>query len=96
MTSDTAANPFLSESTLPYGRPDFANISDEHYRPAFEAGFAAHLAEIAAIGANAEPATFENTVLALERSGRLLYRVSVVFYNNTSSHATESMQALET
>lgn len=96
MTVNSRNNPFLSVSTLPYGLPDFASITDEDFLPAFEAGFSEHLAEIAAIGSAAEPATFENTVLAMERSGQLLSRAAAVFFNNSSSDATAAIQELET
>lgn len=96
MTDDSAGNPFLAESTLPYGLPDFSRIRDEHFIPAFEAGFSQHLAEIAAIGSAPEGPTFDNTVLPLERSGQLLDRVAAVFFNNSSSHATDTVQAIET
>ncbi|MBG0741618.1 M3 family metallopeptidase [Paeniglutamicibacter antarcticus] len=96
MTVTSRNNPFLSVSTLPYGLPDFASITDEDFLPAFEAGFSGHLAEIAGISSTAEPATFENTVLAMERSGQLLSRVAAVFFNNSSSDATAEIQELET
>ncbi|WP_427018059.1 M3 family metallopeptidase [Pseudarthrobacter sp. P1] len=95
MTVDATGNPFMAASTLPYGLPDFAAIKDEHYLPAFDAGMAAQLAEIEAITANPEPATFANTVVDMERSGQLLNRVAAVFYNASSSHATEPIQAIE-
>ena len=72
-------NPFFEPSTLPYGMPPFAEIRDEHYRPAFEKGMADQLEEIAAITASAELPTFDNTMLPLERSGQLLDRVATVF-----------------
>ncbi|HEY8293873.1 MAG TPA: M3 family metallopeptidase, partial [Micrococcaceae bacterium] len=93
MTDD--ANPFLSESTLPYGLPDFAAIRDGDYLPAFEAGFRDHLEEIAAITADPAPADFANTAEAMERSGQQLRRVSLAFYNITSSHGTPALLALE-
>ena len=89
------SNPFASPSTLPFGFPPFAAIRHEHYRPAFEAGVAEQRAEIAAITANPEPATFDNTLVPLERSGRLLDRTMRVFYELSSSMATPEMQALE-
>ncbi|HEV7168316.1 MAG TPA: M3 family metallopeptidase [Micrococcaceae bacterium] len=95
-TSDFGDNPFLAASTLPYGLPDFASIRDEHYVPAFEAGFSEHLTEIAAIAADPEPPSFLNTVVALERSGQLLDRVCAAFFNSSSSHATDAIQAIET
>lgn len=93
MTS--AANPFLSPSTLPFGLPPFEEIREEHYAPAFEQGMAEHLAEIEEIAANPEPATFENTIEALERSGALLDRVSAVFFNQASSDATPGVQEIQ-
>ncbi|WP_329138082.1 M3 family metallopeptidase [Streptomyces sp. NBC_01476] len=88
-------NPFLSPSTLPYELPPFAEIRDEHYLPAFERALAEHLAEVEAIAAGPEPATFENTLVALERSGALLGRVSAAFQNQASSHVTETLREIE-
>ncbi|MEU7882041.1 M3 family metallopeptidase [Microbispora bryophytorum] len=93
MTS--AANPFLSPSTLPYGLPPFQEIREEHYAPAFEQGMAEQIAEVEAITGNPEPATFENTVEALERSGALLERVSAVFFNQASSDTTPAVQEIQ-
>lgn len=81
-----ADNPFAKQSTLPYQFPPFDRIKDEHFRPAFEAGMAEQRNEIDAIDRNPEPATFENTVVALERSGQLLDRVSAAFSNLNSSN----------
>ena len=78
-----AGNPFAAPSTLPYGLPDFAAIRDGHYLPAFEAGMAEHLAQVQAIATDPAPPTEENLLVALERSGRLLHRVSLVFFNRT-------------
>ncbi len=92
--ADTA-NPFFSPSTLPYQLPPFAEIRDEHYRPAFDHGFAEQLAEIEAITASTEPPTFENTMIPLERSGQTLQRVAEVFFNKSSSDSTDFTNALE-
>lgn len=89
------ANPFAHASDLPHELPPFARVRDEHYLPAFEAGFAQQLAEIAAITANPEPPTVENTLDPFERSGDLLARVSDVFWNLSSAHATDAIEALE-
>jgi peptidyl-dipeptidase Dcp len=89
------SNPFASRSTLPYELPPFAQITDEHYLPAFYAGMEEHLAEINAIINSSENATFANTIVAMERSGRLLQRVAVVFYNKSSSDTNEKIQAIE-
>jgi peptidyl-dipeptidase Dcp len=94
MTDQT--NPFTAPSSLPFALPPFDRIRPGHYLPAFDAGIAEQLAEVRAIAGAAEPATFENTVEALERSGRTLERVMRVFTNLTESMATDEMQALET
>ncbi|NUR61339.1 MAG: M3 family metallopeptidase [Catenulispora sp.] len=96
MTTDNSAdNPFFQPSALPYELPPFAVIAEEHYLPAFDAGFTEHLAEISAIAANPEPATFENTLVAMERAGTLLNRVALVFFAQTSSDTTDGLQELE-
>lgn len=89
------SNPFLSPSTLPYQLPPFAQIREEDYLPAFEAGMQEHLSEIDAIVSNPEPATFDNTIVELELAGETLRRVSLVFYNNSSAHSTDGIQAVE-
>ncbi|MFJ6002945.1 M3 family metallopeptidase [Arthrobacter sp. NPDC092385] len=89
------SNPFLEPSTLDYQLPPFAAIRDEHYLPAFDAGFSEHLAEIEGIAGSAAAPTFENTVVALERAGSTLDRVSRVFFSNSVSHATDAVQELE-
>ncbi|MBE7209919.1 MAG: M3 family metallopeptidase [Gluconacetobacter diazotrophicus] len=88
-------NPFLAASTLPYGLPPFDRIRDEHYAPAFDAGMAEHRQEVAAVAGDPAPATFENTVAALERAGRTLRRVNRVFFNLTSAHTNPAIQAVE-
>jgi len=90
-----AANPFFSPSELPYGMPPFDLISDEHYLPAFGKGMAEDLAEIEAIADNPEPPTFENTIVAMERTGRLLDRVNRVFSNLNSAHTNPQMQEVQ-
>ena len=89
------SNPFLSPSTLPYQLPPFAQIREEDFLPAFETGIREHLAEIDAITASGEPATFDNTIVAMERAGQALRRVSLVFFNNSSAHSTEGIQSVE-
>jgi peptidyl-dipeptidase Dcp len=89
-------NPLLSPSTLPFGLPPFAEIEDAHYAEAVEAGLADHLAEIQAIVDNPEPASFENTALAMERSGRLLERAAAAFFTLVSADATDTIRELET
>jgi peptidyl-dipeptidase Dcp len=87
-------NPFFVESTLPLGMPHFDRIENRHFAPAFEGGMAEELAEVERIASNSEPPTFENTVVALERSGRLLRRVRATFGNLTSAHTDDEKEAL--
>ncbi len=94
MTSPPPDNPFLQPSPLPYGLPPFAAITVEHLRPALEEGMRRQLAEVAAITADPEPPTFGNTVVALERSGRVLSRVSRVFALRNGSDTTPELQEL--
>lgn len=89
------SNPFASPSTLPYELPDFASIRDEHYLPAFEAGMAEQLAEVEALLTDPAPATEENTLLAWERSGDLLGRVSAVFWNVAGSDSRPALDEIE-
>lgn len=86
--------PFSHVSTLPYQLPPFAEITDEQYLPAFEAALDENAAEIEAILASGEP-TFENTIVALERSGRALNRLLNVFYNKQSSDTNEVIDAAD-
>ena len=98
-TATTAAsaesNPFFAESTLPYRAPPFDRIRDEHYGPAFERGMAGQRAEIDAIASSTETPTFDNTIVALERSGALLARVSRVFFNLATANVSDAMQKLQ-
>jgi peptidyl-dipeptidase Dcp len=88
-------NPFFSESPLPFQLPPFAEIRDEHYKPAFLKGFEEQLAEIAAIIDNPDAPTLENTMLPFERSGRTLHRVATVFFNKASADSTDFTNELE-
>jgi peptidyl-dipeptidase Dcp len=88
-------NPLLVESTLPLQFPRFDLITDADYAPAFEQGMAEHLREAAAIAANPAPPTFDNTIIALERSGRMLARVSAVFTNLKNANSDPAMQRIE-
>jgi peptidyl-dipeptidase Dcp len=91
----SADNPLLAAWDTPHAVPPFAAISPEHFGPAFDAAFAAHRGEIAAIAAQAAAPTFDNTVAALERSGRALARVSAVFFALVGAHSDEALLALE-
>ena len=90
-----AVNPLLESPTLPYEVPPYDRIRPEHYLPAFAESFAQHRAEVAAIAADPQPATFENTVVALERAGAQLARVAHAFYTVSSAHATDEIQAID-
>ncbi|MEU7830917.1 M3 family metallopeptidase [Nonomuraea sp. NPDC049129] len=90
-----AENPFFAPSSLPYQLPPFEEIREEHYLPAFERGMAEGLAEVEAIADSGEPPTFDNTIAALERSGRILERVSAAFFSIVSSNSTEGVLELE-
>ncbi|SHH94543.1 M3 family metallopeptidase [Ferrimonas marina] len=87
-------NPFAAPSSLIYQAPDFTQIEDSHFKPAFEAGMAQHLAEIELIANNPDPATFDNTIVAMEKSGALLTRTASVFYNLASSTGNDERTAL--
>ncbi|WP_427007429.1 M3 family metallopeptidase [Pseudarthrobacter sp. H2] len=89
-------NPFLSPSPLPFGLPPFADIEDAHYTEAVDAGLAGHLAEIQEIVDNPDPASFENTAVAMERSGQLLQRAAAAFFTLVSADATDTIRELET
>ena len=87
-------NPFFTEWDTPYGIPDFTKIQEKHYIPAAEAGIAQQQAEIDAIIADQDAPTYENVVVAYERSGSVLDRVSNVLFNVAESDATESLQKI--
>lgn len=88
-------NPFFQPSTLPYELPPFADITDEHYLPAFEKGFEEQLAEVSNITRRRDMPTFENTLVPLEQSGQTLTRVARVFYNKSSSDSSDFTNELE-
>jgi len=88
-------NPLLEPSTLPYQLPPFDKIEDADYMPAFEAGMVSQRKEIDAITHDPSPPTFENTIVAMERTGQLLTRVSKVFFNLNASNTDDAMQKIE-
>lgn len=88
-------NPLLSPSTLPHGLPDYSVIRPEHYLPAFEAAFAEHTREIQNITRVRSMPTFENTMIPLEESGKLLGDVARAFYTVSSADATPEVQKIE-
>ena len=91
---EMTGNPFFTESALPYRLPPFDRIDDAHYRPAFERGMAEQIEEIEAIAAQPDPPTFENTIVPLERSGRLLDRVASVFFSLASAHTNDAVNEI--
>lgn len=88
-------NPFFEISLLPYQAPRFDAINDSHYRPAFDEAMCLKRADIDAIIAQRAAPDFDNTVLALEKSGAMLSRVSSVFFAMTSAHTNDYLQALD-
>lgn len=87
-------NPLLTESTAPFGAPQFDKIKNEHYLPAFEQGIAEAKAEIDAIVANQEEPTFENTIEAMEYAGQTLNKVANVFYALMEANTNDTMQQI--
>jgi|SRR5690625_681195 len=91
----TEENPFATKSNLPYQAPDFNKIKDEHFKPAIEGGIESKRKEIEEIANNPEEATFENTLVALEKSGEDLTRVLRVFYMLSSANTNSTFQNLQ-
>jgi peptidyl-dipeptidase Dcp len=87
-------SPFFETWTTPFGLPSFDRIRPEHFPPAFDRAMAEHDVEIAAITGSTAAPTFANTIEALERSGRLLDRVSRVFFNLDSSNTNDALEAI--
>ena len=94
LSCNTPKNPFLQEWDTPYGTAPFSRIADTDYLPAIRKGIAARKAEIRAIADNPEAPTFGNTIAAYELSGRLLAKVTGVFYNISESDATATIQQI--
>jgi peptidyl-dipeptidase Dcp len=90
------SNPFYAPSTLPFGAPPFDRIKDEDYQPAIEAGMAQQFAEIDAIANNPAAPTFQNTFVAMERSGRLLARSSAAFNGVSQANTNPVLQQAKT
>lgn len=94
-TSSTKENPLLTESTLDYQAPDFSKIRPAHFIPAIEEGIRIQLAEIDSITSNTAAPTFENTVLAYEKSGRLLARATSILSALVGADGTEELQKID-
>ena len=92
---NTSENPFFAEWSTPFGVPPFERIRPEHFSPAFERAFAAHEVEVEAIAENPAQPTFDNTIIALELSGRALARVDDVFSALAGAHTNDALLALE-
>jgi peptidyl-dipeptidase Dcp len=95
MTDPFFPNPFFEDWTAPFGAPPLDRIRPEHFAPAYDRALAEHSAEITAIAENRDPASFDNMILALEKSGPLLTRVEGVFHNLTSAATDEALQGIE-
>ncbi|WP_420337462.1 M3 family metallopeptidase [Roseibium sp.] len=89
------ANPLLTDWTTPFELPPFSEIEPSHFEEAFEVSMAEARAEIDAIADQAAPATFENTVVALETSGKPLSKVARTFFNLSGAHTNEALQKIE-
>ena len=94
-TAPGQANPLLQAWQTPFETPPFADVAPEHFLPAFEQAFADHAAEIAAITHDPSAPDFANTVTALERSGKLLSKVSAVFYDLVSAHSNPALLEID-
>jgi len=92
--ADLTGNVFFEEWDTPFGIPPFDRITEEDYTPAFEKAMELHTQEIAAIADNADPATFENTLEALDYSGELLTRVARVFFSQRSAVTNDKIQEI--
>ncbi|HWE05829.1 MAG TPA: hypothetical protein VG274_03920 [Rhizomicrobium sp.] len=99
MTVDAAApamdNPFAQPSTLPLHAPPFDKIKDTDYQPAMEEGMKQQLAEIDAIANNKAKPTFENTIIAMEKSGRMLDRVTSAFFGVVQANTNDTLDKVQ-
>ena len=91
----TQNNPLLQDWTSAHGIPPFDRVAPEHFEPAFDIALNDHLQEIDAIGLSTNGASFENTLIAFDSSGRLLKRISMLFHNLTRSETSATLQAVE-
>ena len=93
--ADSNDNPLMIESALPYHYPQFDQLKDDHFVPAIEAGMREQLKEIEPIANNAEPPTFDNTIVALEHTGRLLDRAERTFDNLNACNTNPTLQKID-
>jgi len=92
--TDSESNPFYSEYDTPFGTPPFSKIKLEHYMPAFKDGMEQEKKEIDTIANSTNEPSFDNTIVAMEKTGELLDKVSYVFFNLTSSMTNDEMQVI--
>ena len=90
-----STNPFFEHWNTPFKTPPFGQIRPEHFRPAYERAFADHALEISRIAADPSTPSFENTIIALEKSGHMLSRIDLVFGNLAASDTNEELQSIE-
>ncbi|MBS0275076.1 MAG: M3 family metallopeptidase [Proteobacteria bacterium] len=90
-----STNPFFESWNTPFAAPPFSQIQPEHFRPAYDRAFAEHARQIAAIAESSEAPSFENTIAAIEKSGRMLARIDLVFGNLAASDTNDALQAIE-
>ena len=95
VSATASNNPLFKESVLPYNTVPFDKLRDNHFRPALLEGMKEQMAEIDSIANNPQPATFENTLVAMEKSGRLLSRASSAFYALTSANTNEKLKEVQ-
>src|SRR5439155_10008290 len=88
-------NPLLYPWDTPFGLPPFTQVRAKHFKPAFAQALAEHRAELDAIGAQTAPPTFDNTLAAFDRSGRLLARIDALFHNLCASETSPALQAVQ-
>jgi NAD(P)-dependent dehydrogenase (short-subunit alcohol dehydrogenase family) len=93
--AEASTNPLLSASTLPFQAPQFDKIKDSDYLPAFEEGMRQHLADVRKIADNTEPATFDNTIVAMEKSGQILDRATTVFFSLVGADTNDTRKKLQ-
>jgi peptidyl-dipeptidase Dcp len=89
------ANPLLVPSSLPLKSPEFGRVKNEHFLPAFEAAMKEQIEEVMLIAESKEPPTFDNTLVALEKTGETLNRVQAVFFHLASAHTNDDIQEIE-
>lgn len=90
-----SSNPLVQPWATPHGLPPFAEVQAQHFKPAFDLALAEHRAEVDAIAAHPDAPSFDNTIAALDRSGRLLARVEALFHNLAASETSPALQAVE-